>query len=344
MSTHTVRWMLFGWFLLISIMDLHAQSYRKEADNFLRCLPSGLSEKQRIAIQEACQGNTTALEAVRSQRNRPTPLNSAVEITEISPSLRLYRPTQRGKQPLPLLIYLHGGGWTIGSIHSCARFCSELAAQGQVMVLAVDYRLAPEYPYPMGLNDCIEAWRLARKEAEKWGSLPEWISIGGDSSGGNLTLATTLRLMQDHEDLPRSLILFYPVVSVWNDRSASWQAYQQGAGLDGSLMEAFNAAYCQGINHATQTDARQDLFISPSVTPDSLLCRLPHTLFIAAERDILYDQGQVFCNRLKKLNVDIERKVIPGSVHLFITVPGQERAFRRSVEWAGRFLQTPDLP
>ena len=208
------------------------------------------------------------------------------------------------------------------------------------MVLAVDYRLAPEFPYPDGLNDCLAAWEWARQQAREWGSLPSLISIGGDSAGGNLALATVLRLSADKQSLPRSIVLFYPVVSAWNDRSDSWRTYQKGAGLDGSLMEAFNAAYCQGIDHTIREDAHRNPFISPSVAPDSLLRALPRTLLIAAERDILCDQGKTFYNRLKKLNVEIERKEIPGSVHLFITVPGQEGAFRQSIEWARRFLQT----
>ncbi len=327
-------------FLLCLSVSLNAQSYRQEADSFLQALPEGLQDQQCVAIQKACRGDGTDLQTIRSSRNRPTLLNKNVEITEISPTLRLYRPLQRTSRPLPLLIYLHGGGWTFGSIHSCARFCSELAATGEVMVLAVDYRLAPEHSYPDGLNDCLAAWKWAREKAVAWGSLPSLVSIGGDSAGGNLALATVLRLTVDQQSLPRSIVLFYPVVSAWNDRSSSWQAYQRGAGLDGSLMEAFNTAYCQGVDHAIQEDARRNPFISPSVAPDSLLQSLPRTLLVAAERDILRDQGKMFYLRLKKLNVEIERQEIPGSVHLFITVPGQESAFRRSIEWTRSFLQT----
>lgn len=332
---------IFGlFFLLSSSVSLNAQSYRQEADTFLETFPKGLQKLQCEAIQKACRGDGSALQAIRTSRNRPTPLNENVEITEISPTLRLYRPIQRGLHPLPLLIYLHGGGWTFGSIQSCARFCSELTATGEIMVLAVDYRLAPEFPYPDGLNDCLAAWEWARKQAREWGCDPELISMGGDSAGGNLALATVLRLGAGKQPLPHSIVLFYPVVSAWNDRSSSWQNYQKGAGLDGPLMEAFNAAYCQGIDHAIREEAHRNPFISPSVAPDSLLRAMPRTLLVAAERDILCDQGKSFYNRLKTLDVEIERREIPGSVHLFITVPGQERAFRQSIEWTRRFLQT----
>ena len=206
-----------------------------------------------------------------------------------------------------------------------------MAATGNVIVLAVDYRLAPEHPFPDGLEDCIRAVKLARKKALEWGSSPELVSIGGDSAGGNLALSATLSFLQEGTSPIRSLLLFYPVVSAWNDASPSWNTYQKGAALDGPLMEAFNQAYTQG--QATHPMA------SPSFCPDSLLSRLPRLLLVAAERDILCDQGKAFTDHVKRLGVTAHREVLPGTVHLFITVPGQDTAFRHAVSLAEDFLR-----
>ena len=314
------------------------RDFTADADRFLSSMSRDLQQRQERAIRRAIDGDITSLQQVRAGRNTDAAKHPAVEVEEISPVLRLYVPRQRSEEPLPLLVYLHGGGWTIGSIRSCARFCTELAATGQVIVLAVEYRLAPEHPFPAGLDDCVEAVRTARLRASEWGSSTGMVSVGGDSSGGNLALATALRLVALGEEVPRSLVLFYPVVSAWNDGSYSWQKYERGAALDGSLMEAFNEAYCRGSGEQINIDPHRNMFVSPSVAPDSLLSRFPPTMLIAAERDILCSQGKKFADRLRMLGVDIYYKLFVGSVHLFITVPGQEKAFHQAVEKTASFL------
>ena len=318
-----------------------AQDYQEQADRFLKKMPAGLQDRQCAAIQQALEGELLPLQQVRKGRNTLTPVPETVQATEVTPTLRLYQPKERKNEVLPLLVYLHGGGWTIGSIHSCARYCGELAATGEVMVLAVEYRLAPEYPYPCGLTDCVEAVEYARAHAKEWGSDPSLVSVGGDSSGGNLALATALRLQQEQKAVPHSLVLYYPVVSSWNDQSESWKKYARGAALDAPLMDAFNRAYCEGVKGALQEDAHQNALISPSVATDEALSKLPKILLIAAERDILHDQGQQFAERLQTLGVAVERRVLPGSVHLFVTVVGQEKAFREAVHSAEGFLKLP---
>mgnify|MGYP001107862181 CR=1 FL=1 len=140
--------------------------------------------------------------------------------------VRIFSPP--GRMRHAILLFFHGGGWVLGGIGSCARFCAELAAAGHVLVLAADYRLAPEHPFPQGLDDCMRAVETALRRASEWGGSPERVSVGGDSSGGNLALAVALR--RRAEGLPplRSLVLFYPVVTARADGSASWKRYGQG--------------------------------------------------------------------------------------------------------------------
>ena len=224
---------------------------------------------------------------------------------------------------LPLLVYLHGGGWTIGSINSCARYCAAMADNG-VAVLAVDYRLAPEHPFPAGLNDCIDAVKTASDSLATWQC--NSISLGGDSSGGNLAVAAALA------GLPcrvAGLVLFYPVTEAYADNSESWIEYGEGYGLDAALMDAFNDAY---------TDDSRNPLVSPALASDSTLVSLPPLLLVAAERDILRSQGEKFAVRLEKLGVDVTHRLIPGSVHLFITVPGQPAAFDEAVRQSRVFL------
>ena len=231
------------------------------------------------------------------------------------------RPKHYKAERLPLLVYLHGGGWTFGSTNSCADFCDAVASAGKAMVLAIDYALTPENPYPKGLEDCVTAVRYAREKAEEWGSADSLVSIGGDSSGGNLALASALYLHQAEDKMPRSLILFYPVLKAYDDDSESWKKYGKGYGLDSNIMNVFNRAYI-GANDATAP------LISPAHASFDTLREMPPILMVNAERDILCDQGKEFAQS----NSNVTRIEFPGAVHLFITVKGQPTAFNKAVQ------------
>lgn len=316
---------------------------RQEADKFLAAMPAGLQNSQCKAVRLAIDGDNSALNEVRHSRNSRPETSEGVKITDFTITgadnheipVRLFVPAQNNDKPdLPLLIYFHGGGWTFGSINSCSRFCDAIAATGCAAVMAVEYRLAPEHPFPEGLNDCISAMNFAFSHSDKLGISPSMISLGGDSSGGNLALATAL-YNNDNDRLPiRSIVAFYPVTRVDNKPSESWVAYGEGFGLDSQLMDAFNDAYMHAGIENTNAE-----YISPLLADDNQLRQMPETLMINAERDILHDQGAEFASRVKSAGGDIHRVVLPGTVHLFITVNGQPTAFTKSVEMTAAFLR-----
>ena len=297
-----------------------------QADEFLRNMPSDLQHKQTMAILKAIDGDNKELMAVRNSRNTQPRYADNVETKMITPTMRLYEPKGSQNQRLPVLLYLHGGGWTFGSINSCGRFCDAMAASGEMRVIALDYRLAPEHPYPEGLDDCIAAVNYIINHATELHIDAGHITIGGDSSGGNLALATALS--ETCRGKIESLVLFYPVTKAFDDGSDSWQQYGKGFGLDAEIMNAFNRAYT--INADNRSTA-----ISVGLCRDEELDILPRTLLIAAERDILRDQGLALAERMCG---KIQRIEYQGAVHLFITVPGQDMAFNRAVKDAIRFI------
>lgn len=312
-----------------------------EADAFLRSMPVGLQARQESAVRQAIGGDVSALEAVRSSRNSLPDIPEGVRTQDIGEEYRLYTPAASAcdGRALPVLIYLHGGGWCFGSINSCAAFCAALVERSGMAVLAVDYPLAPEHPFPAALNAVTKAIAVVAARASELGIDPGAISLGGDSAGGNLALAAALNLVYAREmaaadALPRlkSLVLFYPVVKVWADGSDSWRAYGNGYGLDSGIMEAFNEAYLIGV-----ADARMPL-VSPFEAAPSHLKALPPVLMINAGRDILRDQGEAMCRKLAEAGVDVNHKVFEGATHLFITVGGQPTAFARAVDAASDFL------
>lgn len=166
----------------------------------------------------------------------------------------------------------------------------------------------------------------ARDNAALLGIDASRISAGGDSSGGNLALAVALS--DECRGALESIVLFYPVTKAFADGSESWRKYGSGYGLDADLMEAFNRAYLGGTdseNHA----------VSVGLCSGEQLRRLPRTLLVAAGRDILRDQG---CELAEKSGGRIERVEFPDAVHLFITVPGQDEAFRKAVDLTYEFI------
>ena len=301
---------------------------RIEADSFLAGMPDKLQELQTEAIRKAISGESDLLYNVRNARNLAAELPDGVSRTEIGKGLTLFRSNHYADDTIPLLVYFHGGGWVIGSINSCSRYCGAMAEKG-IAVLAVDYRLAPEHPFPEGLDDCMDAINFALDNMEEWKCSS--ISVGGDSSGGNLAIATALSFP---ESTFNSLVIFYPVTKAYADDSDSWKQFGKGFGLDSELMNAFNNAYTSDSHHP---------LVSPAEATDSALAKLPPTLLVAAERDILRCQGADFADRLADLGVDLKYVLIPGSVHLFITVAGQPTAFCRSVKESSEFISSHSM-
>ena len=202
----------------VAALTLAAGELHPETQTFLAGMPSGLAELQTKAIREAIAGNGALLKQVRNSPKVDTVPPSGVTTEELSFEglpIRLYRT------PGPvrvLVLYLHGGGWVLGGIPSCSRFCGALAEQEEVAVAACDYRLAPEHPYPAALDDTVKFYDWAKQRYPG-----ARIILAGDSAGGNLAVAAALRLLDERKKTVDGLILFYPVASLQQDRSESWK-------------------------------------------------------------------------------------------------------------------------
>ena len=221
-------------------------------------------------------------------------------------SCRLYRPLAG---PLPLVVYLHGGGWTVGSLDSHDRACRRLAAGSATSVLAVDYRLAPEHPWPASVDDTVAAIRwvaTAPPELEHSGAL----AVAGDSAGGTLAALSCLRLRDEHRDaLPDLQVLIYANTDLTgNHRSMHEKA--SGFGLDADTVRFFSSQW-------VPDKARwSDPGVSPFHAQD--LRGLPPALIITAEHDVLRDEGEAYARRLREAGVAVQLRREPGLVHNFL--------------------------
>lgn len=305
--------------------ELQAQMQREEKA-FLQKMRPGLQHTQMLAIRAAMAGDSTSLTSIRRSRNIPPQIPDDITAQYISSRMCLFKPTEGMDGKRPVLLYLHGGGWCFGSINSCARFCMAVAHEAHCCVVALDYRLAPSHPFPEPLEDCIGAFHFLKRHADEWGGDTTRISIGGDSAGGNLAITTAMSTDGVHSLLP-----IYPVIQTGTTDTSSWRAYATGYGNDAELMETFNEAYV-----GTSADSP---LASVGLASDETLRRLPPVLLLSAGHDILFDQGADWGRRLMELGVPVDYHVFPTATHLFITVPGQDTAFREAVRIASEFLK-----
>ena len=300
----------------------------READAFLKSMPAAVQVSQRDAVRRAAWGDTVPLMAIRESRRPQVVVSEAVDTINLDGGHILFRPKKPLNKSLPLMVYLHGGGWTFGSPASASRFCDALVASGEMMVLDVDYPLSPECSERAQAQWVKSFSSTLRDKAEGWGADPGRIFIGGDSAGGYMALLAAMT----SPGIFAGVVPIYPVVRHYPDEDES-SRYAIGYANNGDLMEAFYQAWqsCNGDDGAPIPRL--------ATASDTELSHLPKVLMIAAERDVLCRQGEEFAERLKGLGVEVERLEYPGTVHLFITVPGQPAAFSRAAADVVKFVK-----
>lgn len=220
---------------------------------------------------------------------------------------RLYTPA--GAEPLsPGLLYLHGGGWVIGSPTTHDRLTRELAAGTGVRVVSLHYGLAPEHPYPQGLDDCVDAARWLGDNGRGLGLDPARLGIGGDSAGANLSAATLLRVKAEGGPAFRAAVYIYGAFAV-GESTPSLQAWgDRDLILSVKAMEWFRRHYL-GAGPVSP-----DPFVSPL---HGDLRGLPPAVLVVGTLDPLLSDSELFAEALRKAGVEAELHVYPDGIHGF---------------------------
>ena len=234
---------------------------------------------------------------------------------EVAPGLgaRLYLPSGGGDGPRPTLVYLHGGGWVVASVAIMDPFCRLLCEAAGVNVVSVEYRLAPEHPYPAGLEDTLTAFRWVAAHAAEWGGDGSRLALGGDSAGANLAAVAANRLCgQEEGGALRALLLLYPVTDHPSANHPSYTENASGYGLDASLMRWFWEQYAA---HVSPDDPN----VSPLRSPT--LPTLPPTLVATAEYDPLRDEGIAYAEKLEAAGTAVTNLHSPDMGHNFPATP-----------------------
>lgn len=265
--------------------------------------------------------------------NEGAPAVAAVETRTIPGpggdiGLRIVRPLEAGASA-PVNVFIHGGGWALGSAVQTERAMRSLAADGGMVVVGPDYRLAPEHPFPAGLDDCVATVDWIVGNAGALGVDAGRLTLAGPSAGANLALATTLRLMTDGRAGVGALALFYGVFGA-NLDTPSYRAFGDGRfGLSRDRMAAFFDMYLP------RADCRTDRLAVPLLAD---LAGLPPTYLCAAGLDVLRDDTLAMADRLADAGVPHLLETYDGLVHGFIGRGRMVDRANRCLETAARFL------
>lgn len=225
---------------------------------------------------------------------------------------RLYQPLP---EPTGLVVYLHGGGWTIGSLATHDRMCRRLAQGAGAAVLALDYRLAPEHPWPASVDDTVTVLRWVAARPAELGPAAAAVAagkvaVGGDSAGGTLAALGCLRLRdEDPQMLPALQVLLYANTDLAGEH-LSMREKATGFGLDASDVRWFITQW------VPDPARRADPPVSPLHATD--LSGLPAALVVTAEHDPLRDEGEAYARRLADAGVDVQLRREPGLIHNFM--------------------------
>ncbi len=230
---------------------------------------------------------------------------------------RLYIPTERlGAEPVPTMLFFHGGGWMYGDLESHDAPCRFLAEKSGVQVLAIDYRLSPEHKFPAAVEDCRAAYRWLVEHADSVNADPDRLAVGGDSAGGALAASTAVWAAE--QGLPlRFQQLIYPGTD-WVERTASRKMFGEGFILTELFMTRAEEAYFAPDADKTVPDASG---LRRTDFPE----KLAPAHVVTAGFDPLRDEGEAYARLLADKGVEVELKRYPSMVHGFFNMVGVGR-------------------
>lgn len=234
----------------------------------------------------------------------------------------------------PLVVYFHGGGWVVGDLQTHHAYCASLARASGASVIAVDYRRAPEHPYPAAQDDALAATQAIFERHADFGETAAGIVLAGDSAGGHLALCTALAADGELQASLRGLVLTYPVVDHYSQPYPSYTDCATGQTLTSSLMRWFWDTYLGDANPTD--DSTQRAF--PIRSAD--LASLPPAIICTAGRDPLRDEGMALVEKLREASVDTAYEHYGDSEHGFACSLGPTDDYDAWLKRCGHWIAT----
>lgn len=255
--------------------------------------------------------------------------------------VRIYFPSEAAMDKglneghtFPVLMFIHGGGWVTESVENYDRVCAQMSQSTDHIVVSVEYRLAPEFRFPVGLMDCYAVARALYTNRFILNVDPDRISIIGDSAGGNLTAALCLMARDRQEFMPRRQILIYPAVgNDYSETSPYPSVHDNGTDylLTARRVEDYMALY------QSSPEDRRNPYFSPIMAEN--LENMPRTLILTAEYDPLRDEGEDYGHRLLEAGNSVEIHRIADALHGYFALGIKQLFVQESFDYINAFLK-----
>lgn len=292
--------------------EYNREGLRPEVATLLTQMKAGRTEPRDLS-PEALRAHDAAMAMVLSMGAPPVAVEREIRVAGADGDLRaiLYAPETKPGETLPVVVHFHGGGFVIMTPETSARLCKEICVGARVIVVNVEYRRAPEHPYPAPLDDCEAAYRWVRAHAGEFGGDRSRVGVSGESAGGNLAAAVALRLAGT-PDAPAGVAM----LCAWLDLTISSPAFAafgpDDALIDTEMMTGWRNAYAPDPALHTRPD------VSPVFGDVS---SYPPACIIVGGIDPLYDDGVRFAEKLQAAGRDVELHDYEGMPHIFSFFP-----------------------
>lgn len=289
--------------------------------------PTSLKEKPIYEVRTALHKST------RKWSSNPIPFskikNMDIKTDSNQVPVRIYTPDDG--HSFPVIIYSHGGSFISGNVDEYENICRKLSKNSRAIVVSVNYRLAPENPFPAALNDVYNVLQWVYKNAESINGDPSRICVAGDSAGGNLS-AVVSQMSRDKAGPPIvAVVLIYPSTNIYELNTRSWSYFGMDYNLTRENSEKFISLYIPKLQD------RENQYASPLLSKN--FKELPSTLIITAEFDPLRDEGEAYGYKLKDAGIDVVSIRYNGVTHGFISMDNITKKADEALNEISTYLQ-----
>lgn len=247
--------------------------------------------------------------------------------------VRIFYNKEKEKNADKILVFFHGGGWVVGNIDSYTNVCVRMSQMTDSIVVSVDYRLAPEHPFPAAVEDCYCVVREILMDNSLFKIPFENITLIGDSAGGNLAAAVSLMARDRGEFLPRRQILIYPATYHDHTSTSPYASVQENG--TGYLLTS--KRICEYMDfYAAKEEDKKNPYFAPLLAQD--FSNQPKTLIITAELDPLRDEGEDYGKKLRKAGNEVHIVRVPDALHGFFSLPPKYVQVRKCYKIINTFL------